>query len=54
MEILFIILALSVAALLATAGVLWLRVRWTLRRSDEALKNTLVALDAEREPVEKT
>jgi hypothetical protein len=54
MIVLFIILALCVAALLTTGGVLWLRVRWQLRRSDEALKNALVALDSEREPADKT
>jgi hypothetical protein len=54
MKVLFIILALSVTALLATAGTLWLRLRWQLRRSDEALKDALAAIHPEREPADKT
>jgi hypothetical protein len=53
MKALFIILALSVTALLVTVIVLWLRVRWQLRRSDEALKNVLAGIDSEHEPVDK-
>jgi hypothetical protein len=54
MKVLFIILAVSVVALLANVVVLWVRVRWQLRRSNEALKNALAGIDAEREPADKT
>lgn len=54
MKVLFIILMLSVGALLVTAGTLWWRVRWQLRRSDEALKDALAAIDTEREAADKT
>lgn len=53
MKVLFIILAISVTALLVTVVVLWLRVRWQLRRSDEALKNALEGIDSEHEPADK-
>jgi hypothetical protein len=53
MKVLFIILAISVTALLATAGALWWRVQWQLRRSDEALKKALAAMDSEHEPADR-
>lgn len=51
MKVLFVILAVSLVAILVTVGALWLRLRWHLRRSrsGEALKNAL----AEIEPAEK-
>jgi hypothetical protein len=54
MRILFIILALCMAALIMTAGALWWRLRWQLRRSDNALKNALAAIQPGHEPADKT
>ncbi len=54
MKALFIILMLSVGAILAAAGALWWRLRWHLRRSDDALKNALKEMQPEHEPIDKT
>lgn len=54
MKALFIILVLSVGAILATAGTLWWRLRWHLRRSNDALKNALAEIQPEHEPIDKT
>lgn len=54
MKILFLILVLSLGVVLMTVVVLWLRVRWHLRRSDRALKNALAGIQPEHEPIEKT
>ena len=54
MKILFLILLLSVGAILVTVVALWWRLRWHLRRSDDALKNTLAKIQPEPESIEKT
>lgn len=52
MKILFVILVLSVAAILLAVGALWWRLRWHLRRSDDALKKTLAEIQPEHETAE--
>jgi hypothetical protein len=54
MRALVIIFVLCLGAVLATVGVLWWRVRWHLRRSDDALKNALGQVQPDQEPIEKT
>lgn len=54
MKILFLILLLSVGAILVTVVALWWRLRWHLRRSDHALKNALAEIQPEHESIEKT
>jgi len=49
MRVLFIILLLSMAAILGTTLVLYLRVRAHLRASETALREALVELEQERE-----
>ncbi len=53
MKALFIILVLSVGVTVVTAGALWWRLRRHLRRSDDALKNTLREIQPEHEPIDK-
>ncbi len=48
MTALYVILLLSVLAVLGTAGVLYLRVRRQLRASDTALRRTLREVEEER------
>jgi uncharacterized membrane protein YqjE len=52
MKILFVILVLSVMAVLVTVGAMWWRLRWHLRRSDDALKKTLAEIQPEHETAE--
>jgi hypothetical protein len=47
---LYVILLLSLVAVLGTAGVLYLRVRRQLRTSDEALRETLEQIEKEQRP----
>jgi hypothetical protein len=54
MKILFLILLLSVGAILVTMVALWWRLRWHLRRSDQALKTTLAEIQPEQGSIEKT
>jgi hypothetical protein len=54
MKILFLILLLSVGAILVTVVALWWRLRWHLRRSNDALKNALAEIQPEQESIEKT
>lgn len=54
MKILFIILLISLGAILVTVAAMWLRLHWHLRRSDHALKNALKDIQQEREAVDKT
>ncbi|HMF90712.1 MAG TPA: hypothetical protein VKL40_08725 [Candidatus Angelobacter sp.] len=49
MKILFVILLLSVAAVLVTVVAMWWRLRWHLRKSDNALKKTLSEIQPEHE-----
>lgn len=53
MRILFIVLVLSVGAILVVVSGMWLRLRWHLRRSDQALKNALADIQREHEPIDK-
>jgi hypothetical protein len=48
-KILFAILVLSVAAVVVTVVAMWWRLRWHLRRSDDALKKTLAEIQPEHE-----
>lgn len=50
MVALYVILLLSLVAVLGTAGVLYLRVRRQLRASDDALRQTLREVEEERRP----
>jgi hypothetical protein len=52
MAILYVILWLSVGASLVVAVAMWWRLRWHLRRSDEALKNALAEIQPEHERAE--
>jgi hypothetical protein len=52
MKILFGILVLSVAAILVTVGAMWGLLRRHLRKSDNALQETLAEIQPEHEPVE--
>ncbi len=52
MKILFIILVLCVVATLLAVTAMWWRLRWHLRRSDDALKNALAEIQPEHESVE--
>jgi len=45
MRILVFIFALSVGAILVVVGALWWRLRWHLRRSDDAMKNALADIE---------
>jgi hypothetical protein len=54
MKILFLILVLSVAAILVTVGALWWRLRWHMHSSNDALKNALAEIQPEQESIEKT
>ena len=54
MKILFIVLVLSLGAILVTVMAMWLRLRWHLRRSDRALKNALADIQQEHESMDKT
>ncbi len=54
MKILFGVLLVSVAAILVAVGAMWWRLRWHLRRSDDALKQTLAEIQPEQETVSKT
>lgn len=54
MRILFLILLLSVGAILVTVVALWWRLRWHLRRSNHSLKNTLAEIQPKQESIEKT
>jgi len=47
---LYVILLLSLLAVLGTAGVLYLRVRRQLRASDTALRQALQEVEEERRP----
>jgi hypothetical protein len=49
MKILVAILAVSVTAILVVVGAMWWRLRWHLRRSDDALKKTLAEIQPEHE-----
>jgi hypothetical protein len=53
MKILFIILTISLGAILLTVVAMWWRLRWHLRRSDNALKNALAEIHPEHEPMDK-
>lgn len=53
MKILFIILLVSLGAILLTVAAMWLRLRWHLRRSDHALRNALAEIQPEREPIDR-
>jgi uncharacterized membrane protein YciS (DUF1049 family) len=53
MRILFIILVFSVGAILVTLAAMWLRLRWHLRRSDQALKSALTDIQQEHESMDK-
>jgi uncharacterized membrane protein YciS (DUF1049 family) len=53
MRVLFVILVLSVGAILVAVAAMWLRLRWHLRRSDQALKNALADIQREQEPSDK-
>jgi hypothetical protein len=53
MKALVIIFVLSLGAILATVGALWWRLRWHLRRSDDALKNALAEIQPEHESMDK-
>ncbi len=50
MVALYVILLLSLIAVLGTAGVLYLRVRRHLRASDAALRQTLQEVEEEHRP----
>jgi len=50
MAALYVILLLSLAVVLGTAGVLYLRVRRQLRASDAALRQALQEVEEERRP----
>lgn len=52
MKILFVILVLSVAAILVAVVAMWWRLRWHLRKSDDALKKTLAEIQPEHETAE--
>lgn len=52
MKYLVVILVLSVGTSLVVAAAVWWRLRWHLRRSDEALKNTLAEIQPEHEQAE--
>jgi hypothetical protein len=52
MRVLFVILVLSVGASLVVAVAMWWRLRWHLRRSDEALKKALAEIQPEHEQAE--
>lgn len=54
MKILFIILVVTLGAVLVTLAAMWLRLRWHLRRSDHALKSALADVEQEHQPVDKT
>jgi hypothetical protein len=54
MKILFIILALSLGATLLIVVAMWWRLRWHLRRSDDALKKALAEIQPEHESVDHT
>jgi hypothetical protein len=54
MKILFLILLLSVGAILLAVVALWWRLRWHLRRSDNGLRNALAEIQPEKESIEKT
>jgi hypothetical protein len=54
MRILFIILVLSLGAILVTLAAMWVRLHWHLRRSDRALKSVLADIAQEQhEPMDK-
>jgi len=53
MRILFVILVLSVGAILIAVVAMWLRLRWHLRRSDQALKHALADIEREQERLDK-
>lgn len=53
MKILFVILVLSVGAIVVAVVAMWVRLRWHLRRSDQALKNALADIQQEQEPIDK-
>ncbi|HWX56264.1 MAG TPA: hypothetical protein VN176_16865 [Verrucomicrobiae bacterium] len=53
MKFLFVLLAVSLTAVLAAAGAMWWRFSRHLRRSDRALKNALGEIQAERESVKQ-
>ena len=52
MRILFVLLVLSVVAVLVAAIAMWWRLRIHLRKSDEALKQTLQELEAQQQEQE--
>jgi uncharacterized membrane protein YciS (DUF1049 family) len=54
MKILFIILLVSLGAILVAVAAMWLRLRWHLGRSDRALKAALEDMQQEHEPIDKT
>jgi len=54
MTILFIILVLCLGAILLTLALIWLRYRWHLRRSNQALQSALADIQPEHEPMDKT
>jgi hypothetical protein len=41
MRILFFVFVLSLGAILLAVGAMWWRLRWHLRRSDDAMKDAL-------------
>ena len=53
MKTLFVILVLSVVAVLVAALAMWWRLRHHLRQSDEALKNALREIEPEHESIEQ-
>ena len=53
MKTLFVILVLSVVAVLIAALAMWWRLRHHLRQSDEALKNALREIEPEHESIEQ-
>jgi len=54
MKILFIILVVSLGAILLAVVAMWWRLRWHLRRSDKALKKALAEIQPEHESMDKT
>ncbi|MGZ4897998.1 MAG: hypothetical protein ACXVIO_09015 [Candidatus Angelobacter sp.] len=53
MKVLYVLLALSIVAILAAVGAMFWRLRWHLRRPHIAPPNPVLEVAPDQEPVEK-